>query len=90
MDEMHHTVLGGDPDMEKFDSADAAGLFHRINESWEEEYAAVFEESRDPEEDVPDDFLTGRRAYIFQMFYRVMVLHEDEARILEQRKRDAE
>jgi hypothetical protein len=88
MEPIIREALSGSATVERYDAAESKVIFGRINESWEEMYAALFE-GRDSGEDIPDDFLTGRRAFIFHMFYRVLVLHEEEARVIEARKREA-
>jgi hypothetical protein len=77
MEHIERTGLGSKQVYERYDTAEAQTIFERLNEQWEEMYA----EEADPANHavpIPEEFLAGRKAYIFHMFYRVLALHDAE------------
>ena len=83
MDRVVRGALGGEIDFERFDHGEAQRIFEGLNEQWEEHYAAAYETTGQAENTIPKDFLMGRKAYIFHMFYRVAELHEEEVKRIE-------
>jgi hypothetical protein len=80
-------TLSGWTEFERYDDAAAQSVFEQLNEQWEEQYAAVFSEEETVTGQIPRRFLDGRRAFIFHMFYRVALKHEEEVKKIEQEGR---
>jgi hypothetical protein len=80
MDRVIRQALSSTDVFERFDHTSAQELFQRINEQWEEMYAELWPRG---DAGIPRDFLDGRKAFIFHMFYRVVELHDQEVRKIE-------
>jgi hypothetical protein len=87
MEKVVRSALGGEIDFERFDSRAAKQVFELLNEEWEEHYAAAYEVTGHAENTIPKDFLMGRKAFLFHMFYRVVELHEEEVERIEKEGR---
>jgi len=78
-------ALGGKEEFDKFDKEEAQHIFERLNEQWEEMYAEIGDPA-DHNVPIPDEFLAGRKAFIFHMFFRVVGLHDAEVKKIEETK----